>query len=51
MLAIESLVESLNSAVLAVSVLHFEKKIGIGCVNIWKFVILSHNFSYDMPAT
>ena len=28
--------------VLAVSVLYFEKKIGIGCVNIRKFVISSH---------
>ena len=28
--------------VLAVSVLYFEKKLGIGCMNIRKFVILSH---------
>ena len=30
------------SALLAVSVLYFEKKLGIGCVNIRKFAILSH---------
>ena len=46
-----SIFKQLSLPWLAVSVLYFEKELGIGCENIRKFVNSTHNFSYEKPVT